>query len=62
MPKRPKQPTKTASRREIALPPNDYQPSRGELREEFDMPGASMKRIREALLRPVDVRRKPRKK
>ena len=48
--------------REIEVPPSDYQPSRAELREEFDMPAASMDAVRKAFLTPVVVRRKPRKK
>ncbi len=42
----------------ITLPPSDYQPSRAELREAFDMPGAGPEKIRRAFFRPVDVRRK----
>jgi hypothetical protein len=41
--------------REITLPPRTYQPSRAELREEFDMPGASMETVRRAFFRPVKV-------
>lgn len=44
---------------EIVIPAQNYQPSRGELREEFDMPGASRKKVRQAFFRPVTVRRKP---
>lgn len=48
--------------REITLPPRGYQPSRAELREEFDMPGASLETVRKAFFKPVVVREKsPRK-
>ena len=42
--------------REITLPPRTYQPSRAELREEFDMPGASMETVRKAFFRPFKVK------
>ncbi len=42
----------------ITLPTSDYQPSRAELREEFDMPGADPEKLRRAFFRPVEVRRK----
>ncbi|MCY4601502.1 MAG: hypothetical protein OXF27_16460 [Acidobacteria bacterium] len=42
----------------ITLPPSDYQPSRAELREAFDMPGAGPEKIRRAFFRPVEGRRK----
>ena len=47
---------KTPEPRTIELPNRDYQTSRAELREEFDMPGASMEMAREAFFRPVTVR------
>lgn len=40
----------------ITLPPRDYQPSKAEHEEEFDMPGASLKTVREAFFRPVKVK------
>lgn len=43
--------------REIELPRRSYQPSRAELREEIDMPGADMETIQNAFFRPVKVRR-----
>lgn len=43
---------------EIELPPRGYKPTKAELEEEFDMPGASMERIRKAFFRPVRVKRK----
>lgn len=46
---------------EIEMPPRDYQPSVAELREEFDMPGASMKQVRQAFFRPVRIVEKPTK-
>lgn len=42
--------------REITLPSRkDYQPSRAELREEFDMPKADMETVRNAFFQPVKV-------
>ena len=51
MSKQPKEPQP----REVKVVPATYQPSRAELREEFDMPGWSMKRVRDTLLRPVKL-------
>ena len=50
-----KQQIKRSEPREITLPPRDYQPSAAELREELDMLGASLKKIREAFFRPVRI-------
>ena len=33
----------------------DYQPSRAELREEFDMPGVDIETVRKAFFQPVKV-------
>lgn len=42
--------------KEITLPSRkDYQPSRSELREEFDMPEADIKTVRKAFFQPVKV-------
>ena len=42
--------------RELEIPSRkDYQPSRAELREEFDMPGADIETVRNAFFRPVEV-------
>ena len=42
--------------KEIALPSRkDYQPSRAELREEFDMPEADIETVRNAFFQPVRV-------
>ena len=43
--------------RVIDLPRRDYQPSKAELEQEFDMPRASFKKVRDAFLRPFTVRR-----
>ena len=45
--------SKKAAPREVRVAPATYQPSRAELREEFDMPGWSFDRTRENLLGPV---------
>ena len=36
---------------DLKIPDRQYQPSRAELREEIDMPGLSMKRVRAAFMR-----------
>ena len=42
--------------KEITLPSRkDYQPSRAELREEFDMPEADIETVRKAFFQPVKV-------
>ncbi len=42
--------------KEIKLPSRkDYQPSRKELREEFDMPGADKMTINKAFFQPVKI-------
>ena len=53
--------TKQQKRREIAMPPRSYQPSRAELREEYDMPGADLETVREAFFTPVQINEKDRK-
>ena len=40
---------------EIKLPPRDYQPSKAELEEEVDMPGAALETLRQAFFRPVKI-------
>ena len=39
----------------LELAPTDYQPSKAELEEEFDMPGMSMDEVRAALRRPFRI-------
>lgn len=41
--------------RSITMPPRDYQPTKAELEEEFEMPGASLDTVRSAFFRPVRV-------
>lgn len=41
--------------RSIAMPPRDYQPTKAEREEEFDMPGADIKTVRSAFFRPIRV-------
>ncbi len=46
----------------IEMPPRDYQPSKAELAEEFDMPGISEKQMHKAFFWPIQVKTKsPRK-
>ena len=42
----------------VRLPRPDYQPSKAELEEEFDMPGLSREEARERFLRPFRFERK----
>ena len=42
--------------REITLPPRDYQPTKAETEQEYDMPGADIVTVRKALFRRVKVR------
>ncbi len=41
----------------IREPDRDYQPPKAEREREHDMPGASLKTVRRAFFRPVNVRR-----
>ena len=43
--------------RTITLPDQTYQPPKTEREKEYNMPGASMKTVRSAFFRPVNVRR-----
>lgn len=43
--------------RTITLPGNDYQPSKAEIEREYDMPGASMRKVRSAFFRPINIKR-----
>ena len=43
--------------RTITLPDQTYQPPKAEREKEHDMPGASLKAVRRAFFRPVNVRR-----
>ena len=43
--------------RTITLPDQTYQPAKAEREKEYTMPGASMKTVRRAFFRPVNVRR-----
>lgn len=47
--------------REMALPPEDYEPTKEELQEEFDMPGADMETVRRAFFRPTKIVRREKK-
>ena len=42
--------------REITLPPRDYQPSKAEVEQQHDMPGADIVTVRSAFFRRVKVR------
>lgn len=45
--------------RTIALPPETYQPPKAEQEKEHDMPGASLKTVRRAFFRSINVKREP---
>ena len=45
--------------RPVVLKPKDYQPSKAELEEEFDMPGMSDEELRRTFFRPVRFIREP---
>ena len=42
--------------REITLPPRDYQPTKAETEQEYDMPGADIVTVRNAFFRRVRVK------
>ena len=42
-------------RKTIKMPPRDYQPSKAELEEEFDMPKAKIKDVRKAFFNSVKI-------
>ena len=44
--------------REITLPPRDYQPTKAESNQEYDMPGADIVTVRNAFFRRVRVKEK----
>ena len=39
----------------LELPPSDYQPSKAEIEQEFDMPGMSPEEMRRAFFRPFRI-------
>lgn len=43
----------TQEKREVAIKPSEYQPSKAELEEEYDMPGADMETLRKAFFKPL---------
>lgn len=43
--------------RTVTLPPDDYQPRKAAMEQEFDMPGASEETVRRAFFRPIQVNR-----
>ena len=49
---KPQRKPKTPARH-IDMPKSDYQPSADEKKQEVDMPGASLKNIRDAFFRPI---------
>ena len=43
-------------KREITLPPRDYQPTKAETEREIDMPGAEIRTVRNAFFRRIKVK------
>ena len=50
--KRPSKPRTRPEPASLPEPPDDYQPSRAEMEEEFDMPGLSLEQARAFFMRP----------
>ena len=46
-------------KREITLPPRDYQPTKAESNQEYDMPGADIVTVRNSFFRRIRVREEP---
>ena len=51
-----RQPSK---RRQVGVPPRDYQPTKAETEQEYDMPGADIVTVRNAFFRRERVRKEP---
>ena len=45
--------------REIDMPPRDYQPTKAESNQEYDMPGADIVTVRRAFFQRIRVREEP---
>ena len=54
-----RRPSHGLKEREITLPPRDYQPTKAETEQEYDMPGADIVTVRSAFFRRVKVREEP---
>lgn len=50
--------SKPQATKQADLKPPTYQPSKQELEQEFDMPGADMKTLRKAFFNPQEQKRK----
>ena len=53
---KPRRPKAIPEKREITLPPRDYQPTKAETEQEIDMPGADIVTVRNAFFRRVRVK------
>jgi len=61
MPKTPQEPmmvSKKVPRQTPKNPPRDYQPSKGELSAEMDMPSLSLDQVRKAVFRTLKTKSK----
>ena len=54
---KPRRPKDIPEEREITLPPRDYQPTKAESDQEYDMPGADIVTVRNAFFRRIKVRK-----
>ena len=54
---KPRRPKDIPEEREITLPPRDYQPTKAESEQEYDMPGSDIVTVRSAFFRRVKVRK-----
>ena len=55
-PPKPRRPKNIPEEREITLPPRDYQPTKAESDQEYDMPGADIVTVRRAFFQRIRVR------
>ena len=53
---KPRHPKDIPEDREITLPSRDYQPTKAETEQEYDMPGADIVTVRNAFFRRVRVK------
>ena len=53
---KPRRPKDIPEEREITLPPREYQPTKAETEQEYDMPGADIVTVRNAFFRRVKVK------
>ena len=52
-----RKPKKLQKPRTITLPGKDFQPNKADMAQEYDMPEVSLRKIRNAFFRPLNIRR-----